>query len=359
MALVHDSLTQIGGAERVLQNLHDIYPDAPVFVLAFDKKLGRHFEGWTIISSPWQYVYNFAPHLKYSLPFAPMVMRAFDFSGFDLVISSSSAFAKNITVPKGISHICYCHTPTRFLWVETNSYIKEETPAWLRGPVRFFISRLKKWDYAGAQRVDHFITNSKNTAERIKRFYNRESEVIYPGVDTEFFHPTVPKEDYYLVAGRLQAYKKIDLVIRAFNGTNRKLHVIGQGRALEGLKRIAGKNIEFFGRVADETLRDEYSGAKAFIYPQEEDFGLMPLEAMACGTPVIAYGKGGALETVLPQKTGLFFNEPTTESLNAAVDEFEKSEFLSEDLFDQAQKFSMDAFRRNIADFVDYKYETK
>lgn len=359
VALVHDSITQFGGAERVLQSLHRIYPDAPVFTLIYDQKLAEHFEDWVIVSSPLQFLYNFIPRFQWMLPLIPWALKQFDFSKFDLVISSSSVFVKNITVPENVLHIDYCHTPARFLWLESESYVHEEVPAILRPIVKSILSWLRKWDHQGAQRVDVFLANSKNVQDRIKKYYQRDSEILYPSIDTEFFHPTIPKEDYYLIAGRLQAHKRNDLVIKAFNDTPRRLHVVGTGRALEKLKEMAGDNIEFFGQVEDKILRDQYSGALGYIFPQEEDFGLMPIEAMACGTSVIAYGKGGALETVIENKTGVFFREHSVQSLKAGLVDFENTQFFGEDLFDQADQFSFAQFSQNLQNYVNDAYENR
>jgi glycosyltransferase involved in cell wall biosynthesis len=355
VAIAHDSLTQLGGAERVVEAIHEIYPDAPVFTLVFDQKLKEHFEGWTIVSSPLQHLYNIFPKFQYYLPLIPLAVRFFDFSKYDLVISSSSVFMKGIHVPKDVLHINYCHTPARFLWDHMDEYLKEEAPKPLKGILRLYLKWMQGWDFRGAQRVNYFIANSRNIQNKIKAFYKRDSIVIHPFVDVDYFHPTVPKEDYYLVAGRLQGYKKADLVIELFNKLGKKLHVVGTGRALPRLQSIAKPNIEFLGRVPDHVLRDEFSGAKAYIYPQEEDFGMMPLEANASGTPVIAFGKGGALETMVDGKTGVFFHEQTESGLQEAVDKLEHINFLAEDLFDNAQNFSKERFKQQVQDFVETK----
>lgn len=353
VAIVHDSLTQFGGAERVLQALHEVYPQAPVFTLVYDKKLAHYFEGWTIISSPLQHLYRILPRLQFLLPFIPLALRFFDFSGYDLVLSSSSVFAKGIRVPKGILHINYCHTPARFLWLESETYLHEEVPFWANPFIRAYFKWMRLWDKRSADRVNFFIANSKNVQERIKKIYGRESEIIYPFVDTSFFYPSVPKENYFLVAGRLQAHKRADLVIEAFNDLKLPLHVAGTGRALDKLKILAHDNVVFLGRVEDEILRNEYSGAQAYIYPQEEDFGMMPLEANACGTPVIAYGRGGALETVIAGKTGIFFEQQNAESLKEALVQFKQAQFDSENLFEQAENFNKQKFKEKIQEFVE------
>ena len=352
IAIVHDSITQMGGAERVLSALHEIYPDAPVFTLVYDKRLASHFEGWKIVSSPLQYLYNIAPRLQFFLPLIPAALRFFDFSGFDAVISSSSAFAKGIRAPKKVLHINYCHTPARFLWIESESYLREEMPAFLRPLARIILAQMRKWDLQSAERINFFIANSKNVQDRIKKIYGRDSEIIYPFADTNFFYPTAPKENFYLLAGRLQAHKRADLVVRVFNRLKLPLHVVGAGRALPRLREIAGDNIIFLGRADDEILRREYSAAQALIFPQEEDFGIIPIEANACGTPVIAYGKGGALETVIENKTGVFFSKQTESSLEEALARFHKMRFSPEDLFAQAERFNKQTFKEKITSHI-------
>jgi glycosyltransferase involved in cell wall biosynthesis len=355
IALAHDSITQMGGAERVLEALHELYPDAPVFTLVYDQKLRDHFEGWTIVSSPLQYFYNFIPKFQWLLPLIPFALKFFDFSKFDLVISSSSVFAKNITIPKNVKHINYCHTPARFLWSGSEQYILEEVPAILRAPIRLYLDWMRTWDYQSAQRVDYFIANSVNVQERIKKYYNRDSFVIHPCIDTNKFYPSAQKENYYLVASRLQVHKKIDLAIKTFNSLGLPLHVVGTGRDVERLKALANDNVTFLGRVDDRVLCEEYSGAKGFVFPQEEDFGLTPLEANATGTAVIAYRKGGALETVVENKTGVFFDKLEVEDLKSAVKHFEEMQFNSEDLFEQAEKFSKESFKEKFGNFVNEK----
>ncbi|MDB4940102.1 MAG: glycosyltransferase family 4 protein [Candidatus Doudnabacteria bacterium] len=354
-ALVHDSITQLGGAERVLEALHELYPEAPIFTLVYDQKLKEHFEGWTIVSSPLQYLYNIIPRFQWMLPFIPIALKFFDFSKFDLVISSSSVFAKNITVPKGVIHIDYCHSPARFLWSESESYVHDEVPWLLRPIVKVFLTWMRKWDYQKAQQVDFFIANSDNIQKKIKLYYKRESLVIHPCIDAEKFYPSMPKEDYFLIAARLQIHKRIDLAIEAFNQLGIALHVVGTGRDEQRLKNMANEKIVFLGRVEDPILCNEYSAAKGFIFPQDEDFGLTPLEANAAGTAVIAYKKGGALETVIENKTGIFFDKLEVESLKDAVRKFNTINFNSEDLFEQADKFSKDNFKAKFEYFVNEK----
>ena len=356
VALAHDSFTQSGGAERVVLALHEMYPDAPIFTLAYDPEVLRGiFEGSpagqpVIIASPLQYAYRAIGKLQWLLPFMPAALRAFDLTGFDLLVSSSSMFMKGMRVPRGCVHVQYCHTPPRFLWTERGTYSREEVPAilrWLRID-RAVLGWLKRWDRRAASRVTAFVANSKNVQRRIRQFYGRESEVVYPFVDTTFFYPSKPKEDYFLVAGRLQRHKRVDIVVDVFSANGRQLHVVGDGRARGELSSRAAENVTFLGRVDDEILRDEYSGAAALIFPHEEDLGMVPLEAMACGTPVIAYRAGGVLETVVEGKTGLFFAEQTRGSLQAAIDRFTSlggsAAFREEDLYARAEDFSRNHF---------------
>src|SRR6266404_203212 len=276
IALAHDSFTQMGGAERVIEALHELFPDAPVFTLVFDPQYREKYKSWDIRTSQLQTLYLTAGKLQYLLPLIPYGVDSLNFGLFDVVISSSSGFIKNIRVPKPAIHINYCHTPTRFLWQDPD-YVKQEVP-WLARPlINMVLKRMKDWDLRGAQRVSHFIANSQEVQNRINTYYHRTSTVIHPFVDTEFWKPTQSKKDYWLIAGRLQAHKKADVIVRIFNELELPLHIVGTGRQEEYLKSIAKPNISFLGKVSDEQLRDEYSGAKGYIFPQLEDFGLMPL----------------------------------------------------------------------------------
>lgn len=352
VALAHDSFTQLGGAERVVESLHEMYPDAPVFTLVLDRKLKDKYRSWDIRTSWLQVLYNFIPKLQYLLPFIPAAVSSLDFSGYEMVMSSSSSFIKNIRVPKSTIHINYCHTPTRFLWSDEN-YINQEVPAILRPLVRPFIGLLRKWDYAGAQRVTHFIANSREVQDRISRYYQRTSTLVPPFIDVNFWHPTVEKQDYFLIAGRLQAHKKNDLIIEIFNDLGLPLHVVGTGRQEHYLKSIAKPNISFLGRVSDEQLRDQYSGTKGFIFPQLEDFGLMPLEAAACGTATLAYGKGGALETVMPGVTGELFSDYDQQKIKLLILAWNPQKYTLDNLRAQGAKFSKEAFKQSIGKFVE------
>ena len=351
IAIAHDSFTQMGGAERVVDAFHELFPEAPVFTLVFDPVYKEKYQGWDIRTSGLQTLYLASSKLQYLLPLIPWGVDNLDFSGFDMVISSSSGFIKNIRVPKNCIHINYCHTPTRFLWSDPD-YVKQEVPWLLRPVINLVLKRMKVWDYNGAQRVTKFIANSKEVQGRIQKHYGQKSTVIYPFVDTEFWKPTQPKGNYFLLAGRLQAHKKNDLMVKIFNDLGLPLHIVGTGRHEERLKAIAKPNVSFLGRVEDIQLREEYSGALGLLYPQTEDFGLMPLEAAACGTPTLAYAQGGALETIVPGVTGELFEAYDSEKITSRLLNWHPQKYRAEDLHQQAQKFSKEKFKSEMLNFV-------
>ncbi len=387
IAIAHDSLTQLGGAERVLEALHEMYPQAPVFVLAIDQNLKDKYKTWDIRTSWLQIFYNFIPKLQYWLPFIPLAVWSLDFRGFDVVISSSSGFVKNIRVKKPAVHINYCHTPTRFLWSEPK-YVDQEAPKLLRPVVKLFLSWMKKWDYKGAQKVNYFIANSLEVQKRIKEYYHRDSKIIYPFIDVGFWQPSerrhsdaeldeaeesqnkhpeilhrtsryqddAGEKTYFLLAGRLQAHKKNDLIVEAFNELGLPLHVVGTGRQEEYLKSIAQQNVSFYGKVSDEELRKQYAGALAFIYPQVEDFGIMPLEAAACGTPTLTFAKGGSLETVVAGQTGEFFYSYDKEEIKRAIRSWQPEKYNLETLQSQAKKFSKEQFKQKFVNQIESIY---
>jgi len=299
IALVHDFLTQYGGAEKVLEVFHEIWPNAPIFTLFYNKKvMGDKFADCDIRVSPIQNLPFGAKKYRWYLPLMPGAIERFNLKNFDLIVSDSSAYAKGIiTLPK-TRHFCYIHTPTRYLWSDSHDYLDslkggEKLMSKFLVPV---LSRLRLWDYLAAQRPDKLMANSKFVAERIRHYYHRESEVIYPPVETDDFKISNKTEKYFLIVSRLRPYKKIDLAINAFNHLRMPLKIIGGGDN-KGLKKIAGPTIEFLGFVSEEKKRKYISQCQAFIHPQEEDFGITAVEAMACGRPVIAYASGGAKET--------------------------------------------------------------
>ncbi|MBI2607562.1 MAG: glycosyltransferase [Candidatus Doudnabacteria bacterium] len=357
IALVHEFLNQLGGAERVLQNFLAIWPEATVHCLIYDQhKTGGIFEAYKKRLSFVNTLPLAHSHHRWLLPFMPLGIEAFNLEEFDLIISDSSSFAKGVRT-KNQLHICYCHTPTRFLWTDFDSYLKAQNiPLVVKLFARPVLNLIKKWDYQAGQRPHYFIANSVNVQQRIKKFYNRDSVVIPPPVDTEVFHPEGKKENYFFVASRLEPYKKIELVVQAFNELGLPLKVAGGGTTSEKLRAMARSNIEFLGRVSDEELRRRYSEAQAFIFPAEEDAGIMVLEAQACGTPVIAYKAGGALETVVEGETGEFFEHQTAESLKAIVKKFDAKKYNSVSVRDNALRFDKKIFQQRIINFVEQKY---
>lgn len=356
IALVHEFLNQLGGAERVLNNFLEIWPEAVVHVILYDKeKTNGQFEKYQKKISWLNELPGIKKHPRLFLALMPKAIESFRFDDFDLVLSDSSSFAKGAKAA-GKAHICYCHTPTRFLWSMPEYIDNQQYPQILKTIGKQYLKRLKKWDFEAAQRPDFFIANSRNTQIQIRKFYNRDSIVIPPPVDADFFHPVSQKNDYFFTASRLEPYKKVELVIEAFNQLGLPLKVAGSGTHSENLKKMAKPNVEFLGRVSDEQLRILYSEAQAFIFPAEEDAGIMILEAQACGTPVIAYGKGGALETVIEGETGLFFKEQNVESVKSSIEHYDTSMYRSEILREHALRFDKKIFQKKIKEFVEEKY---
>jgi len=357
IAIVHDYLNQFGGAERVVVALHETFPEAPIFTTIYDKDgMPSSFKEMDIRMSFMQYFPFVMRYYKPYLIFYPLAIERFNFKGFDVILSSSSAFAKGVKVPEGTCHICYCHTPMRFAW-RYEDYIREERfgPI-IKAMLPFVIRRMKNWDIATSTRVDYFIANSGVVQERLKKFYGRKSIVIHPPVDTEKYLPEDHNDDYYLIVSRLNPYKRIELAVQAFNELKLPLKIVGEGSYEKELKRQAGSNIEFLGRLGDEKLSELYARCKALIFPGEEDFGIAPLEAASAGRPTIAFRGGGALETIVDGETGIFFDEHTVESLKSAVRRFEDLKFDKEKIRSHALSFSKKAFKEKIRRFVKEKY---
>lgn len=354
LALAHDSITQLGGAERVVSRLCGSFSGAPLYVLVSDRRIQSRVTQGIVRTSWLQALYRLIPKLQYLLPFIPAAVSSLRFGEFDAVLSSSSGFIKNISLPKGTVHICYCHTPTRFLWLEPG-YLDQELPGTLRPlkpMLKWYLGYLKRWDWRGAQRVTYFIANSREVQRRIREHYGRDSEVIYPPVDTAFWRRTVPRKDHFLLVGRLQAHKRADFFIRLCSELGLPLRVAGEGRQLGYLRSLAGPTVTFLGRISDEQLRDEYSAAKAVLFPQVEDLGLVPLEAAACGTPTLAYGRGGALETVVPGKTGELFPSYDTNAVGALLKTWDPSRYDGAVLRAHAERFSGQSFDAQIRAFL-------
>jgi len=357
IALVHDYLVQDGGAEKVLEVLQEIWPEAPTFVLFFDPQKMPQFSNKDIRTSFLQHFPFATKKYQWYINFMPAATEHYDLRDFDVVVSSTSAFAKGILTRPDAIHICYCHTPTRYLWTDTHRYVQElRVPRFVKTLLPLLLSRLRLWDRQAADRVDVFIANSKTVAARIKKYYQKESEIVYPPViTTQFFISTKPKT-YFLTGGRLVAYKRYDLAIEAANKTGLPLKIFGTGPVEEDLKKIAGPTIEFLGRVSEKEQRELYANAMAFIHPQEEDFGITPVEAMASGTPVIAYKKGGALETVVEGLTGQFFETQSVEELAKVMQTFDASAYNPYKIKEHAEMFCKRVFVEHMKNIVS-KYE--
>lgn len=362
VALVHDHLTQMGGAEKVLQVLARMYPEAPIFTLLYDKKrLGNIFPKERIKTSFLQNMPLALAHPQWYLPLMPLATELYPLSGYDLVISSTSAMAKGaITGPETL-HICYCHTPTRYLWSETHEYIKSLKRHRLTKYLAYpFLPGLRLWDAAASARPEVMVANSATVAERIAKYYRRASTVIFPPVETTQFTPqTAPVNGpgaYFLAGGRLVAYKRFDLTIQAFNRTDQRLKIFGDGPEFVTLRALARPNIEFVGAVSEAEKAQLFAGALAFINPQVEDFGITVVESLAAGRPVIAFAAGGATETVVEGQTGLFFREQTPEALVEVLGRFRSEDFDPAKLKQAAENFSVAQFEARFRALVAKEY---
>ncbi|MBW3631123.1 MAG: glycosyltransferase [Gemmatimonadetes bacterium] len=352
VAIVHDWLNQSGGAERVLAAIHRLYPTASVFPIVYDaERAPAEMRAWDIRPSFLQRIPLARRKHQMFLPLMPLAVEQMDLGEFDLVISTSSACAKGAIPRPGATHVCYCHTPCRYIWDHYHEYTRGLRFRSLIAPVAHW---LRMWDQLSAARVDHFVTNSHWVASRIRSYYRRDSEVIYPPVDVDRFVPsTRAPEDFYLVVSRFVTYKRIDLAIEAANRLGRRLVVVGDGPNRRRLQAQAGPTVEFLGWRSDEEVASLYARCRAFIFPGWEDFGIAPVEAQAAGRPVIAYGRGGALETVVDGVTGVCFPEQTVDSLIAAIERFERLELDPAQCRSQAERFDTREFERRFKAAVD------
>jgi glycosyltransferase involved in cell wall biosynthesis len=352
IALVYDRVNKIGGAERVLQAIHEIWPKAPLYTAVYYPP-----------GAPWAYDFKVIPSFLNKWPLAkkhhelypwltPLAFESFDFSDFDLVISVTSAEGKGIITKPGTKHLCYCLTPTRYLWSGYNDYFFNKGLRWLAGPI---VDWMRSWDQVAAQRPDEYVAISQEVQRRIKKYYHRESIVLYPPVDTEKFYPSKkkPNGDYFLVVSRLVPYKKIDLAVKAFTQLKAPLKIIGTGSEENRLKEMAKENIEFLGQLTDQELLSYYQNCRALVFPTREDFGLVPLEAQACGRPVIAFAGGGALETVVEGKTGTFFKPQKTKALVEKIKSFKEKSYKPQDCRTNAEKFDKIIFKQNFKKLVE------
>ncbi len=354
VAIVHDWLTNLGGAERVVESLHQMFPEAPIYTSVYlpdklpllkDAKIVTSFlQHWPLARKKHQLY----PMLR------TLAFESFDFSGYDLVISSSSAEAKGIITSTETLHLSYIHTPTRYYWSGYEDYLSSPGLGIFNPLAKMVLPRVVKkmrhWDYAAAQRPDLLIANSKTVQSRVKKYYNRESVVISPPVDTARFETPdkSKKEDYYLVVSRLIPYKRVDLAVRACTSLGRKLLVVGSGSELANLKSIAGPSVIFAGSLSDAETTTHFKNCKAFIFTANEDFGITPVEAMSAGKPVVAFGKGGSSETVLDGVTGVFFDSQTVDSLEKAIIKLEGASFDVSKIVARAADFSIEKFKSSM-----------
>lgn len=379
VALVHDWLVTLGGADRVLLALHDIFPQAPVFVGVHDlTRLPDPYRQLDIHATWLQRIPGAAQRHRWLVPLMPLAFSRLVLRGYDVVISSSHACSHSVSTP-GARHICYCHTPMRYAWDLRDEYLAALPPV-ARPAARMMLAWLRRRDRAAAAHVDQFIANSHYVASRIRRHYGRDSTVIYPPVDTDFFTPSestqstqstqstrsttdvsgnwvdredwVDRGDYYLVVSRLVSYKRVDVAVEAFNALLRPLVIVGDGPERSRLQAMARPHVRFVGELTDVALRRYYQQCRAVVFPGDEDFGIVPVEAQACGRPVIALGRGGALETIVPRVTGMFFATQTPDALIAGVRAAEATTFHAAVIRRHAEQFSRRRFISQIEAFV-------
>lgn len=354
IALIHDHLAQNGGGERVLHVLQQFFPGAPTYTTVWNKQAADSvFLNQDIRTS---FIQKFPFGIKkyqWYLPFMPVAFEKFDMTPYSLIISSNSALAKGIITPEGATHVCYCYTPTRYLWTDRNEYLEN---LGLSRPIKsilsLYLNYLRVWDLEAARRVDHFIAISKVVQQRIKHYYKRDSTIIYPPVNLAPFHVGQGKGGYYITGGRLTSYKRFDITVAAFSKLGIPLYVYGDGPEKGKLESIAHSNVKFLGRVPDGELSELYQNAVAFVNPQVEDFGLTMVEAQACGRPVIAFNQGGALDIVKEGVTGTFFDEQSWEALADTVIRFNASDYDSAVIRAHAETFSIESFKQALFNYL-------
>lgn len=357
VALVADWLVTYAGAEHVLSALHALWPEAPIFTTVTKKESLGPLKGADIRPTYLQGLYRLIGKHQPLLPLMPRAIESIDLSGFDIVISSSHAVAKGVIVPPTSCHICYCHTPMRYAWEMEDGYLDDFGIRWpLRKPIKKMLSRIRRWDLSTAQRVDMFIANSSETQQRIKNTYGRESTVVSPPVSSSFFEWSVvsgQSRNYYLALGRMVPYKRFDLLIELANKLKLPLKIGGTGSEFSALKKMAGPTVELLGFVPDSDLPSLYAHAKALLFPQYEDAGIVPMEAMASGTPVIAYGEGGVRDVIEENITGLFVPAQSVEAFETAIRDFEHRQFDADRIRAHARKFHEESFQKRIIDEVE------
>ena len=355
VAIIHYWLVNLRGGEKVLESLCELYPQADIFTHVYqpekfkDSVISKH----KIITTSIAKLPFASKYYQTYLPFMPLALEQLDLSEYDLVLSAESGPAKGVIVPPGVPHICYCHSPMRYAWDMYGEY-RRKMGKIKRFLTALFLHYIRRWDQLTAQQVTAFVANSKFVSHRIKSYYGRKSTVIHPPVDVDEFEVSVENEDYYLVLGQLVDYKRVDLAVKAFNQSGKKLVVIGEGKQLVELEKIAQPNIQLLGHQPFSEIKKYLMKCKALVFPGVEDFGIVPVEAMACGKPIIAFAKGGALDTVIDNVTGVFFYEQHESSLNNSVVEFENHFSVQPDIIrTHAEQFSKENFKINIKSFID------
>ncbi|MBI2619372.1 MAG: glycosyltransferase [Ignavibacteriales bacterium] len=354
VALVHDWLTGMRGGEKVLEVLCELFPHATIFTLIHNRgSVSPLIERHSIRTSFLQHLPFVRTQYRKYLPLFPRAVESFDLTGFDLIISSSHAVAKGAVPPQGSRHLCYCHTPMRYVWDLYDDYFSKERSGFLtRTAMSLAAPALRSWDIRTNSRVHQFVANSNNVANRIQKYYGRSAAVIHAPVDTAAFPLSTDDEGYFLMVTALVPYKRVDLAINAFHRFRKKLIVVGKGPDHRRLASMAGPTIDFLGWQDDASLARLYGGCRALIFPGVEDFGIVPLEAMSCGKPVVAFAEGGALETVIDGVTGIFFNQQSPESLLQALEKLPTIRFDPPAIREHAKKFDRTVFRRKLSSFI-------
>ncbi len=366
IALVHDYLVQYGGAERVLESFARVFPEAPIYTLLYDREATHGvFEKYDIRVSSLQRLPQATKYHRLLPWLMPLAIERFDLSRFEVVLSDSSSFAKSVITRPETLHISYVHTPMRYAWDDCHKYTQDfGFPRLIKRAVPLAMNFIRLWDRAAADRVDHYVANSRFVARRIKKYYDKEADIIYPPVDRRRFRPRpdlhspeLAAQNYFLMVGRLIAYKRHDIAIEAFNRLKLPLKIIGRGPELNNLRKMAGETIEFLGRVGDDDLARYYANCRAFVFPQEEDFGIVAVEAMAMGKPLIAFAGGDIVDHLIPGVSGVFFDSQTSEGLIAAVEEFDSLAFDPEQISAYVDRFDKSVFERKIKEYVAEKLQ--
>lgn len=360
-AIVHDWLTTYGGGERVVEVFARLFPDAPLYTTIYDKKsLGHLFPPERVRTSYMQKIPGVTRHYKKMLRLMPRAFEEFDLSGYDLVLSSSSSCAKGVLTGANCTHISYIHSPMRYAWDLYPEYLSQASPL-VRWGMRRQMPGIRQWDALTGNRVDEFLANSREVAARIEKVYRRKAAVLHPPIETDFYTPSPAGRggDYYLVLSRFIPYKRIDLAIKACNRLGRKLVIIGSGPQEKELRKLAGPTVTFTGFISNEDVLEYYRNCRAFLFPGFEDFGMTPVEAQACGRPIVAFGEGGALDSVLPGKTGVFFPRQTVESLMEGMEELESRSWDGESIRRHAERFSASSFEDKLMKFIDITLKEK